>query len=166
MLTLLCIPSLPLLLACLPILLLPFVCCVLFCFGWVQCRKVFEILNFFVDNGIDSTAEYVFKKEELERFASSFRFKAADYDYGYDVRKEASRLLDLPIIGSFEEGGVDVSEVSISFGSLSRFDSDQDLRDLLARNGDGKDGEEATPESKVTKASEHTVISQYSNEGL
>ncbi len=88
----------------------------------VHCRKVFEILNFFVDHGIDTDS--VFNKEDLERYAR-FDYQAGSYDYGLDVRKEASKLLGFPTIGSFEEGGVDVSEVSISFGSLSRFDSDE-----------------------------------------
>ena len=95
----------------------------------VQCRKVFEILNYFMDHGIvidTTTPGEIFCKEDLQEYATNFKFEVAGFDYGYDVRREASRFLDLPIIGSFtEEGGVDVSEVSISFnGSLSRFDLD------------------------------------------
>ena len=93
----------------------------------VQCRKVFEILNYFHDNGITDTDCEVFDKEELQKYATNYKFEVAGIDLGYQVRVEAARFLDLPIIGSFEEGGVNVDSISISFnGSLSRFDSDSD----------------------------------------
>lgn len=98
--------------------------------GAVQCRKVFEVLNYLFDNRIDILSgdyQSVFNKEDLQKYATNFNFEIAGLDLGYAVRREAARLLDLPIIGSFEEGAMDLAEVSLSFnGSFSRFDSASD----------------------------------------
>ncbi len=82
----------------------------------VRCRKVFEALAYFEDQGVKTS--YVFRPEELRHFAIHFDLVVDGEDYGRPVRRAAAAFLDLPVIGSISaDGGVDISEVSIAFGS-------------------------------------------------